>query len=241
MKLINTSFLSLLLTTGLLTACGGSSGGSTSAAADTPSSSSVATISSSSSAPSSSSSSAPLSSSSSSSLAPASSSSSAEASSASSLAAFAIYSPSFADGETIPIKFTCDGADMNPQLNWEGAPANTKSFAIIVDDPDAVSVVGYTWVHWNIYNISAATTGLAQGVSTHADLLPLGTIEGASSFGSAKYGGPCPPSGRHHYYFQIYALNKETINFSGPLTRTKFEAAFTDSIIAKAATTGNFR
>jgi Raf kinase inhibitor-like YbhB/YbcL family protein len=110
-----------------------------------------------------------------------------------------------------------------------------------VDDPDAFAAFGVVWVHWNIYNISASATELAEGASTHADKLPLGTVETNSDFGSAKYRGPCPPSGHHHYQFQIYALNKETISFSGPLTRTEFEAAFTDSIISKAATAGYFR
>jgi Raf kinase inhibitor-like YbhB/YbcL family protein len=236
MKLINTSFLPLLITASLLSACGGSSGGSTPAATETPSSSSLAATSSSSSAPSSSSSS----------KAAVSSSSSIEASSASSsststASTFKLTSASFLNDATIPNKYTCDGIDINPQLSWEGAPAGTKSFAVIVDDPDAFAMFGVVWVHWNIYNISAATTELAEGVSTHADKLPLGTIETNSDFGSAKYRGPCPPSGRHHYMFQVYALNKETISFTGPLTRGEFETSFADSIIDKAVTTGYFR
>ncbi|GGY60950.1 hypothetical protein GCM10011613_00330 [Cellvibrio zantedeschiae] len=110
-----------------------------------------------------------------------------------------------------------------------------------MDDPDAFAMFGVVWVHWNIYNISATAKELAEGASTHVDKLPAGSVETSSDFGSAKYRGPCPPSGRHHYQFQLYALNKETISFSGPLTRTEFEAAFADSIIAKASTAGYFR
>lgn len=131
--------------------------------------------------------------------------------------------------------------DINPQLGWEGAPDGTKSFVVIVDDPDAFAMFGVVWVHWNIYNINASATELAEGASTHADKLPSGAVETNSDFGSAKYRGPCPPSGHHHYQFQIYALNKETINFSGPLTRTEFEAVFNANIIAKASTAGYFR
>jgi Raf kinase inhibitor-like YbhB/YbcL family protein len=112
---------------------------------------------------------------------------------------------------------------------------------VIVDDPDAMAMFGLIWVHWNVYNISATATELAEGASTHADKLPLGTIEATSDFGSAKYRGPCPPSGRHQYHFQLYALNKETISLSGPLTRGEFEAAYASDIIDKALITGYFR
>lgn len=230
MKLINAIlYLSLVS----LTACGGNSNSkSSSAAAQIPSSSSSTP---SSIAASSSSSKAALSSSSSIAL------SSTSSSTTSTATVFKLTSTSFADNTLIPNKYTCDGIDINPQLSWEGAPAGTKSFVVIVDDPDALAAFGLIWVHWNIYNISASTTELPEGVSTHADKLPLGTVETSSDFGSAKYRGPCPPSGSHHYIFQVYALNKETISFNGPLTRGEFEAAFTDSIIAKAATSGNFR
>ena len=104
-----------------------------------------------------------------------------------------------------------------------------------------MAMFGLVWVHWNIYNISSSAKEITEGASTHADKLPAGAVETNSDFGSAKYRGPCPPSGRHHYQFQIYALNKETISFVGPLTRTEFEAAFADSIIAKTSTAGYFR
>jgi Raf kinase inhibitor-like YbhB/YbcL family protein len=110
-----------------------------------------------------------------------------------------------------------------------------------VDDPDAFAMFGVVWVHWNLYNISAAATEIAEGASTHADLLPAGTIETISDFGSAKYRGPCPPSGRHQYHFQIYALSKDKISFTGPLTRGEFEATYASDIIDKALLTGYFR
>lgn len=162
-------------------------------------------------------------------------------SSAATSVAFTLSTTSFENGATIPAKYSCDGIDINPQLNWKGAPAGTKSFVVIVDDPDAMAMFGLIWVHWNVYNISATATEIAEGASTHADLLPPGTIEATSDFGSAKYRGPCPPSGRHQYHFQLYALNKETISLSGPLTRGEFEAAYASDIIDKALFTGYFR
>jgi Raf kinase inhibitor-like YbhB/YbcL family protein len=166
---------------------------------------------------------------------------SSKSSSSAASTAFTLSTTGFENGATIPGKYSCDGIDINPQLNWKGAPAGTKSFVVIVDDPDAMAMFGLVWVHWNVYNISASATELAEGASTHADLLPLGTIEATSDFGSAKYRGPCPPSGRHQYHFQVYALNKTTISFSGPLTRGEFETAYASDIIDKALITGYFR
>lgn len=120
-------------------------------------------------------------------------------------------------------------------------PANTLSFAIIIDDPDAQSCCGTTWVHWNVYNIGSTITEIAEGASTHADLMPAGSTEATSDFGTAKYGGPCPPSGKHNYKFTVYALSQSSISFTGPLTRSEFEALHSADIIAAATLNGFFR
>lgn len=229
MKLIHTTFFLSVI---FLSACGGSSGDK-----NTPSETPIVSSKSSSSISS-------VISSSSSSIAASSSSvalSSSLASSSASGQSFKLSTQSFTAEATIPNAFSCDGADINPQLGWEGAPAGTKSFAIIVDDPDAFDLFGLVWVHWNIYNIPATATQIAEGASTHTDKLPAGSVETNSDFGSAKYRGPCPPSGRHHYQFQIFALNKESISFTGPLTRDEFATAYADSIIGKASVAGYFR
>jgi Raf kinase inhibitor-like YbhB/YbcL family protein len=110
-----------------------------------------------------------------------------------------------------------------------------------MDDPDAVSVVGYTWVHWNAYNIPASAAQVVEGATNRTDLLPVGTVEGVSSFGSSGYRGPCPPSGSHHYHYAVYALNKASITMSTPSTRDQFETVHVADIIQKAELTGYFR
>jgi Raf kinase inhibitor-like YbhB/YbcL family protein len=120
---------------------------------------------------------------------------------------FTLSSPAFTPGAAIPAKYTCQGEDLSPQLVWGGVPQGTASLALIVDDPDAP--VG-TWVHWVVYNLPADSTGLAEGASqanASSFNLPAGSVQGKTSFGRADYGGPCPPSGLHHYSFRLYALD----------------------------------
>jgi len=115
-----------------------------------------------------------------------------------------VTSEAFEDGGLIPVKYTCDGEDISPALSWGPLPADTKSVAVIVDDPDAP--MG-TFVHWVLYNLPADTTELAAGVEaeeTHED----GTRQGVNDFGDIGYGGPCPPKGKpHRYYFKVYAVD----------------------------------
>ncbi len=102
---------------------------------------------------------------------------------------------------TMPVLYTCDGKDMNPQLAWQGAPDKTQAFALIMADPDAPSG---TFYHWVLYNIPKGTTELTENIET----LPAGTIAGTNSAGKAQYKGPCPPKGPiHHYIFTLYALD----------------------------------
>jgi len=113
-----------------------------------------------------------------------------------------ITSPAFKHNQPIPPKYTCDGQDVNPPLNIEGIPANTKSLALIVDDPDAP--MG-TWDHWIVWNILPTTTTIKENT--------IPGEEGLNDFRKHNYGGPCPPSGTHRYYFKVYALDtKLTLN-----------------------------
>lgn len=116
-----------------------------------------------------------------------------------------LISTAFAHGASIPAIYTCDGSDLSPPLSWSGAPAATKSLALIVDDPDAPDPAApqTTWVHWLLYNLPPTVAGLQQGVTA----LPAGTREGINDWQRTGYGGPCPPIGRHRYFFKLYALD----------------------------------
>jgi Raf kinase inhibitor-like YbhB/YbcL family protein len=114
-----------------------------------------------------------------------------------------ISSPSFKHGDFIPRKYTCDGDDVSPPLNWENVPDGTKSFALISDDPDAP--MG-TWVHWVLYNMPADLRSLPEGVPK-IKKLENGSMQGITDFRRLGYGGPCPPGGMHRYFFKLYALD----------------------------------
>lgn len=112
---------------------------------------------------------------------------------------FTLTSSAFTHNEMIPSKYTCDGEDISPELKWSNPPADTKSFVLIVDDPDAPSK---TFVHWIIFNIPSRSTHLPENTATDQ------FISGKTDFnGATKYGGPCPPSGTHRYFFKLYALD----------------------------------
>ena len=121
--------------------------------------------------------------------------------------AMTLSSPAFANGSVIPSAFTCEGKDVSPALSWASAPTGTRSFALIVDDPDAPDPAApkMTWVHWVLYNLSGATTELPEAVTPGQ--LPAGTKQGRSDFKRTGYGGPCPPIGRHRYFFKLFALD----------------------------------
>jgi len=110
--------------------------------------------------------------------------------------AFTLTSSAFVEGKLIPPRYTCDGLDISPPLAWDNAPRGTQSFALIMDDPDAPAG---TWVHWVLFNLPAQTQQLAKAA-------PRGT-QGRNSWGRLGYGGPCPPSGTHRYFFRLYALD----------------------------------
>lgn len=116
---------------------------------------------------------------------------------------FELTSEAFAQGESIPRKYSCDGDDISPPLSWSDPPEGTESFALICDDPDAP--VG-TWVHWVVFNIPAEKRALQENIPAQ-DRLSDGSLHGRNSWRRRDYGGPCPPRGTHRYFFKLYALD----------------------------------
>ena len=153
--------------------------------------------------------------------------------------AFSLRSPSFESQGSIPAKHTCEGDEASPALGWSDAPAATKSFALIVDDPDAPDprAPRTTWVHWVLYNIPPSTTALPEGARA-ADL-PEGTREGINDFKRAGYGCPCPPIGRHRYFHKIYALDLVLPDLGTP-TKAQLEKAMAGHVIAEAQLIGTY-
>ena len=146
-----------------------------------------------------------------------------------------IHSPVFKEGEEIPVDYTCDGVDHSPPLAWTDIPEGTKSFALITDDPDAPAK---TWVHWVIFNIPAGQTGVDENLLGN-NMLPDGAVQGINSWGRNGYGGPCPPSGVHRYYFRLYALNK--MLDLGPLAgKSEVLEAMQSHILAEAEIMGRY-
>jgi hypothetical protein len=121
---------------------------------------------------------------------------------------FKLSSSAFAPNGSIPSRFTCEGEDISPQLEWSGAPDGTRSLALIVDDPDAPDPAKpqRVYVHWVVYNIPDSTTRLAENAAGSGQL-PRGATQGLNDWGKPTYGGPCPPIGRHRYFFKLYALD----------------------------------
>ncbi len=147
-----------------------------------------------------------------------------------------LSSPAFAPGAEIPAAHTCEGADRPPALAWSGAPAGTKSFALIVDDPDAPDPKAprTIWVHWVVYNLPAAASGLPEGGP-----LPSGALEGVNDFKRPTWGGPCPPVGRHRYFFKLYALDTVLPDLKHP-TKAALEKAMHGHELARAELVGTY-
>ena len=148
-----------------------------------------------------------------------------------------ISSSAFEPNGSIPSRHTCEGEDVSPPLAWSGAPAGTKSLALVVDDPDAPDpdAPQMTWVHWVLYNLPADATGLPEG----ARALPSGTREGRNDWKRTGYGGPCPPIGRHRYYHKLYALDAVLPDL-GAATKPEVEAAMTGHVLAHAEWMGTY-
>ena len=148
-----------------------------------------------------------------------------------------LSSPAFRNGEAIPERYTCDGADVSPPLEWSGAPDETRSFVLIVEDPDAPSGI---FRHWAVYNIPAGRTMLPEGAGAGAKAEQLG--HGINDFGDRRYGGPCPPKGHgtHHYYFRLAALGTEQLTPPEPPTVAAVWDAAQKHVLAQAELMGTY-
>jgi hypothetical protein len=142
-----------------------------------------------------------------------------------------LTSPAFTHNGAIPRQYTCDGVDLSPPLSWSGAPDGTKSLVLIVDDPDAPDPAApkMTWVHWVVYNIPPAVSGLEEGAKT----LPAGARSGLNDWNRTGYGGPCPPIGRHRYFHKLYALDTVLEGLDAP-TKSDVEKAMKGHVLAQA-------
>jgi Raf kinase inhibitor-like YbhB/YbcL family protein len=151
-----------------------------------------------------------------------------------------LTSPAFAANGSIAAKYTCEGADVSPPLEWSGAPSGTKSFALIVDDPDAPDPAKpqRVYVHWVVYNIPASATELSENGAK--SWLPSAAAQGSNDWGKQTYGGPCPPIGRHRYFFKLYALDTELNGLNNP-TKAQLEKAMKGHIVGKAELIGTYQ
>jgi hypothetical protein len=151
-----------------------------------------------------------------------------------------ITSTAFQHEREIPTRYTCEGEDVSPPLAWSGAPQGALSYALIVDDPDAPDPKNprMTWVHWVLYDIPASAKGLGEAVA--ASDLPAGTRHGKNDWKRVGWGGPCPPIGRHRYYFKIYALDAKLGDLGEP-TKAKLEQAMRGHIVARGELMGTYQ
>jgi hypothetical protein len=155
------------------------------------------------------------------------------------LMALALTSTAFEPGGAIPAAYTCQGKNVSVPLAWSGVPAGTRSLALIVDDPDAPDPAApkMTWVHWVLYNIPPTATGLPGAVEPKA--LPAGTLEGRNDWGRTGYGGPCPPVGRHRYFFKLYALDVPLPDLGQP-DKARLERAMQGHVLVQQQLVGTY-
>lgn len=146
-----------------------------------------------------------------------------------------LTSTAFKEGEAIPRGYTCDGANISPPLEWIGVPKTAKSIAIIADDPDAPAG---TWVHWVLYNLPADGLGLIEN-TPQTETLNGGGAQGKNDFNKIGYGGPCPPSGTHRYFFNFYALDSE-LTLKPGATKAEVEKAMEGHIVGQAQLMGTY-
>lgn len=150
-----------------------------------------------------------------------------------------LVSSAFSNQGSIPQRYTCEGEDISPPLAWSGAPEGTKSFALIVDDPDAPDPKAprMTWVHWILYNLPAGAQALSEGVQSGQ--LPAGTKQGRNDWKRTGYGGPCPPMGRHRYFHKLYALDTILPDMGVP-SKPDLERAIAGHILTQAELVGTY-
>ncbi len=146
-----------------------------------------------------------------------------------------LSSPAFSANGLIPALYTCDSQDISPALSWDDPPAGTQSFALICDDPDAP---GKTWVHWVLYDLPATVSELPESVPPTATL-ENGGIHGINDFGRLGYGGPCPPSGTHRYFFKLYALARK-LGLKPGATKAELLTAMAGHILAETELMGRY-
>lgn len=154
--------------------------------------------------------------------------------------AFMLTSPVFEQGQPIPRRYTCEGDDVSPPLEWAGVPEGTKSLALIVDDPDAPDPAApkRVWVHWVLYDIPVGVSGLAEGVGGND--LPAGSREGLNDWKKIGYGGPCPPVGRHRYFHRLFALDIVLGDLKHP-TKAQLARALNGHMVAEAELVGTYK
>lgn len=150
--------------------------------------------------------------------------------------AIQLTSPAFMQGNPLPPVYTCNGRNISPPLAWSNSPAGTQSFALIVDDPDAP---GGTWTHWVIYNLPSAEIGLREGIQP-LERFSDGSLNGKNSWGHWGYGGPCPPSGTHRYFFKLYALDS-LLNLPSGANAAQLVAAMQGHILGTTELMGTYR
>ena len=151
-----------------------------------------------------------------------------------------LTSPAFTEGGAIPREYTCEGTDISPPLSWVGEPPATKSFALIIDDPDAPDprAPQKTWVHWVVYDIPPYIHVLPAHAANHQ--LPQGARQGLNDWGRATYGGPCPPTGRHRYVHKLYALNTVLASLENP-TKARLLEAMKRHVLAESQLIGTYQ
>jgi len=147
-----------------------------------------------------------------------------------------LTSSAFAEGQRIPRPYTCDGVNISPPLEWSGVPKSAQTLAIIADDPDAPAG---TWVHWVVYNLSAENIGFVENLPQNENL-KAGGFQGKNDFEKIGYGGPCPPSGTHRYFFKLYALDME-LPLKAGATKGDVEKAMAGHVVAQAQLMGTYR
>jgi Raf kinase inhibitor-like YbhB/YbcL family protein len=154
--------------------------------------------------------------------------------------ALVLNSTAFAPNASIPKVYTCEGKDLSPPLSWAGAPEGTRSFVLIVDDPDAPDPKApkLTWVHWVIYNIPATATSLAEDEKKQG--VPKGTLPGLNDWKRTGYGGPCPPIGRHRYFHKLYALDAALADLKQP-TKAQLLDAMKGHVLAETQLIGTYQ
>jgi Raf kinase inhibitor-like YbhB/YbcL family protein len=152
--------------------------------------------------------------------------------------AFRLISSAFTPNGSIPSRYTCEGADASPPLEWSDAPEGTRTFALIVDDPDAPDPAKpqRVYVHWVLYNIPASLNKLAENIAKGA--IPKGASQGSNDWGKQTYGGPCPPIGRHRYFFKLYALDTQ-LALNNP-TKAELEKAMEGHTLASVELIGTY-